>query len=55
MAKRLLVKAKQLNKKLNTRGEMLKQHLTTFKIYFSLVAFVLIRIPEEAFFSTNHV
>lgn len=55
MAKRLLVKAKQLNKKLNTRGEMLKQNLTTFKIYFSLVAFVLIRIPEEAFLSSNHV
>ena len=49
MAKRALIKFKQLNKKLSTRGEMLKSNLFTFKVYFSVVPFVLIRIPDDAF------
>lgn len=49
MAKRLLAKSKSLGKKLSTRGELLKQNLIPFKIYFSVVPFVLIRIPEEDF------
>jgi hypothetical protein len=49
MSKRLLAKSKALGKKLATRGEMLKSQLIPFKIYFSVVPFVLIRIPEEDF------
>lgn len=49
MAKRLLAKSKALGKKLATRGELLKTGLIDFKIYFSVVPFVLIRISEEDF------
>ena len=47
MAKRLLGRAKTLNKKLNTRGELLKNNFLSLKTYFSVVPFVLIRIPDE--------
>ena len=49
MAKRLLGKTKALGKKLTTRGELLKENLLPFKVYFSSNPFVLIRIPEEDF------
>ena len=49
MAKRALIKFKNIGKKLSTRGEMLKSNLFSFKVYFSVVPFVLIRIPIEAF------
>ena len=45
MAKRLLIKVRQIKKKINTRGEMLKLNLFSFKVYFSVVPFVLIKIP----------
>jgi len=47
MAKRLLGRAKTLGKKLNTRGELLKNQLLGLKCYFSVVPFVLIRISDE--------
>lgn len=53
MAKRALIKFKNLGKKLNTRGEMLKSNLFSFKVYFSVVPFVLIRIPLEAIHDKN--
>lgn len=34
---------------MTTRGELLKQELLPFKVYFSCNPFVLIRIPEEDF------
>jgi hypothetical protein len=49
MAKRLLGKTKAMGKKLTTRGELLKENLLPFKVYFSCNPFVLIRIPEEDF------
>jgi hypothetical protein len=49
MAKRLLGKSKANAKKLTTRGELLKDNLLPFKVYFSCNPFVLIRIPEEDF------
>jgi len=49
MAKRLLGKAKAQGKKLVTRGDLLKHSLLPLKIYFSIVPFVLIRIPDEEF------
>ena len=49
MAKRLLGKAKGQGKKLVTRGDLLKHNLLPLKIYFSIVPFVLIRIPDEEF------
>ena len=53
MAKRLLISIKKLDKKLSTRGEMLKRDLWTFKVYFSLVPFVLIKISDEDFQNHN--
>ena len=51
MAKHLLAKFnakfKIKNKKLSTRGQMLKENLVEFKIYFSLVPFVMIRFTKE--------
>lgn len=49
MAKRLLKKTKAKGKKLTTRGELLKEELLSFKVYFSCNPFLLIRIPDEEF------
>ena len=49
MAKRLLSKTKSLGKKLQTRGELLRTQLISFKVYSSVVPFVLVRILEEDF------
>lgn len=44
MVRRFRLKVKEFKKKFSTRGEMLKSDILTFKVYFSVVPFVLIRI-----------
>lgn len=46
-ARRLIQKVKNLSKKLQSRGELLKNQLFGLKTYFSVVPFLLIRIPAE--------
>jgi hypothetical protein len=54
MAKRLLIKVKQRNEAFSTRGELLKAKIFAFKVYFSVLAFVMIRISDEAFYNSKY-
>jgi len=54
MAKRLLIKVKQRNEAFSTRGELLKAKIFAFKVYFSVLAFVMIRISDEAFHNSKY-
>ena len=53
-ARVLISRAKQLDKKLFTRGEMLKTGLLKHQVYMSAVPFLKIRVPTEDFVAVAH-
>lgn len=51
-AKKFISKMKGLGKKLTTRSEIIKSELLGQEVYFSAIAFIKIRVPDEDLGST---